>query len=202
MVELNKQSHKIVIILGSASANNLTEKAALIVEDEFEKDPYISVEIIRPEKYEINFPGLPGKANDAKELQRKVSEASGVILATPEYHGTFSGLLKLAIENLGYPSALAGKPVGLLGVASGAIGAVKSLEHLRSVCSHVGALVLPGPVSIANVDECFDEEGNCVDKSIEKRIRALAVRMLKFIRDHINPKIALEDLVRRRKEES
>jgi len=202
MVDFNNQSHKIVIIIGSASKNNYTEKAVKLVEDEFRKDENISVEIIRPEKYKINFPGLKGDPEDAKKLQRIVTEASGIILATPEYHGTFSGLLKLVIENLGYPSALQGKLVGLLGVASGAIGAVKSLEHLRSVCSHVGALVLPGPVSIANVDKYFDAEDNCTDDAIEQRVRALAARMMKFIRDHINPRIALEDLVRRRKEDN
>ena len=74
-----------------------------------------------------------------------------VILATPEYHGSFAAMMKLVIENLGFPSTLAGKPVALLGVAAGRIGAIKSLEQLRSVCSHVGAIVLPGPVSVANV---------------------------------------------------
>ena len=37
--------------------------------------------------------------------------------------------MKLVIENLGFPSVLAGKPVALLGMAAGAIGAIKSLEH-------------------------------------------------------------------------
>lgn len=201
MVDLAKQKHKIVIILGSVSKNSYTGRAAKLVSNEFDKDEYISVEFIEPEKYDLSFPGMSVKTNSAIELQQRVKEASGVILATPEYHGTFSALLKLTIENMGYPSALAGKPVGLLGVASGDIGAVKSLEHLRSVCSHVGALVLPGPVSIANVDQCFDDEGNCTNEVIEKRIRALAKTMMNFIRDHINPKIALEELVRKRKKD-
>ena len=47
------------------------------------------------------------------------------------------------IENMGFPSVLAGKPVSLLGVAAGRIGAIKSLESLRGVCSHIGAIVLP-----------------------------------------------------------
>ena len=60
-------------------------------------------------------------------------------------------MTKLVIENLGFPSVLAGKPVALVGVAAGRIGAIKSLEQLRGVCSHVGALVLPGAVSVAGV---------------------------------------------------
>ncbi len=201
MVEIHNQAHKIVIITGSIGSGSYTAKAAQLVADEFNNYDFITLETIRPEKYDISFPGSAGGKTDAQLLQRKISEASGIILATPEYHGSFSGLLKMTIENLGYPSALAGKPVALLGVASGAIGAVKSLEHLRSVCSHVGALVLPGPVSIAAVEEYFDKEGNCTDPIIEKRIRSLAGNMINFLRNHINPKIALEELVRQRKEE-
>ena len=37
-----------------------------------------------------------------------------VVLATPEYHGSFSSVMKLVIENLGFPSALQGKPVALM----------------------------------------------------------------------------------------
>ena len=88
---------------------------------------------------------------EVDEFVEKVSRATGVIFATPEYHGSFSSVTKLAIENLGFPSVISGKPVALLGVAAGAIGAIKSLEQLRGVCSHVGAIVLPGPVSVAGV---------------------------------------------------
>ena len=49
----------------------------------------------------------------------------------------------MAIENLGYPNALKGKPAALLGVAGGRIGAIKSLENLRSIRFHVSALILP-----------------------------------------------------------
>ena len=57
-----------------------------------------------------------------------IRRSTGVVLATPEYHGSFSSVMKLMIENLGFPSVLAGKSVALLGVAGGSIGAIKSLE--------------------------------------------------------------------------
>ena len=72
---------------------------------------------------------------------------------------------------------LAAKPVALLGVAAGAIGAIKALEHLRSVCSHIGAIVLPGPVSVAGVTRVFDENGKCIDAGTEKRVRGIARRL-------------------------
>ena len=118
------------------------------------------------------------------------------MLATPEYHGGFSSVIKLVIENLGFPSVLAGKPVALMGVAAGQIGAIKSLEQLRSVCSHVGAIVLPGPVSVANIQKVFDEEGRCLDPGAEKRLRGVATSLVHYIEDTICPRVALEQMVR------
>ncbi|MFQ5802331.1 MAG: hypothetical protein ACE5JQ_05465 [Candidatus Methylomirabilales bacterium] len=43
-------------------------------------------------------------------------------------------MIKLVIKNMGFPSVLVGNPVALLRVAAGAIGVIKALEHLRSVC--------------------------------------------------------------------
>ena len=60
-----------------------------------------------------------------------------------------------------------------------------------------GAVVLPGPVSVAAVQKLFDDEGNCLDASVEKRIRGLATNLVDYIRGSICPRIALEEAVRR-----
>ncbi|MGH9660849.1 MAG: NADPH-dependent FMN reductase, partial [Bryobacteraceae bacterium] len=144
----------------------------------------------------LPFPGTAGDASGAKGLRDAVSGSTGVILATPEYHGSFSSVMKLVIENLGFPSVLAGKPVALLGVAAGSIGAIKSLEGLASVCTHIGAIVLPGAVSVANVQSVFDAEGRCLDPDVEKRVRSVARNLEDYIRGAICPRIALEAMVR------
>jgi len=82
------------------------------------------------------------------------------VSATPEYNGGLSSVMKAVIENL---EQLAGKPVALLGVAAGAIGAIKSLEMLRSIASHAGAVVLPQAVSIAGVQNKFSADGQVLD---------------------------------------
>jgi len=186
---------KIVIITGSTRPDNYTSKACALVVDEIRKHPDITLEIIDPTEMKLTLPGSQDKSHE-ELLQKIVASATGVILSTPEYHGSYSSAIKLVIDNLGFPSVLAGKPIALLGVASGAIGAIKALEHLRSVCSHVGAIVLPGPVSVANVHEHFDANGRCTDEKIEKRIRALATTLIDYIEKNICPRKALEDFVR------
>lgn len=184
----------IVSISGTSRPGNYTAKALAVVNNELEGRE-LSPTVFDARDLSLSFPGQP-PTDDAQRLRSAIESCSGVIIATPEYHGSFSATTKLIIENLGFPSTLAGKPVALVGVAAGRIGAIKSLEQLRVVCSHVGALVLPGAVSIAGVQAAFDSEGNCTDGGVEDALRGIASALLEFIEHYVCPKYTLEAMVR------
>jgi FMN reductase len=196
MISPSKSDVRIAVVCGSVRPGNYTRKAVGLVMDELAQRPDVAAELIDPADLDLRPPGVKSGSDGAEKLQAAIDAAAGVILATPEYHGGFSSVTKLVIENLGFPSRLSGKPVGLLGVASGSIGAIKSLEQLRSVASHVGAIVLPGPVSVAGVRGKFDEDGNCLDEAVEKRIRGLADNLVDYVWRHTCPRVALEAMVR------
>ena len=186
---------RIVSILGTVRPGSYTSKALALVNDELGKHEEVTLEAVDPAELDLRFPGR-GASKDAEELRELVSGATGLVLSTPEYHGGYSAAIKLVIENLGFPSALKGKPVSLLGVAAGRIGAIKSLESLSSVCSHVGAIVLPGPVSVARVREVFAEDGTIESEKVEERIRSVATNLIQYIERHICPAITLESMAR------
>ena len=187
---------KIATILGSLNKDGSCANALKIVQNELTLTERIELVKIDPTDFILPFPGQSDSKSDAKKLQLLLSDAMGIIISTPEYHGSFSSVIKLIIENLGFPSVLSGKPVSLLGVAGGSIGAIKSLEQLRSVCSHIGAIVLPGPVSIANVRSVFDINGNCLDAKVERRLKTFANEMLSYAEKHVCPVHPLEEQVR------
>ncbi len=186
---------RIAIVKGSVRPGNFTSKTVAYLEDEFEGRG-VEVDVIDPAELNLSLPGMPAGDSRADELQSWIREATGVILATPEYHGTFSSVMKLTIENMGFPSVLAGKPIALLGVAAGRIGAIKALEHLRCVASHVGGIVLPGPVSVAGVQGYFDDEGRINDPAVEASVRSVATSLLDYIDQRICPQKCLEEMVR------
>jgi chromate reductase len=186
----------IVLIKGSVRPGNYTSKALRLVAEELEQQPRVRVTVVDTEDFALVPPGSATDNPGPAKLRELVAGATGVILSTPEYHGSFSSVIKMVIENLGFPSVLSGKPVGLLGVAAGQIGAIKSLEHLRSVCSHVGAIVLPGPVSVARVQQVFDEDGNCLNEKVEGQVKGLAATLIHYIQRNICPRVALEAMVR------
>lgn len=195
-MEQSSQGIRIVAISGSVRPGNYTNMAVALIVDEFKKHPQIDLKVIDPALLNLPFPGMDPGSEATKELQEMVRNATGIILATPEYHGSFSSVMKLVIENLGFPSVLAGKPVTLLGVAAGLIGAIKSLEMLRSVCSHIGAFVLPLSISVANVQKVFDKDGHCLDPSVEKMVRSVATHLINYIQKNICPAIELERILR------
>jgi len=189
---------RIALVQGSVRPGNYTAKALALVADELSASKSFQVDIIDPTGVALPMPGRGTDSPETERFAETIRNAVGVVLATPEYHGSYSSVIKLVIENLGFPSGLAGKPVVLLGVAAGQIGAIKALEHLRSVCSHIGSIVLPGPVSVAGVQDVFDENGKCLDASAEKRIRGLATHLIDYIEESVCPRFCLEQFVRER----
>jgi NAD(P)H-dependent FMN reductase len=184
----------IVSISATSRPDNFTSRALAVVNDELARRD-CSPTVFDARDLTLTFPGYPA-TEDAERLRSEIEAASGVVIATPEYHGGFSAMAKLVIENLGFPSVLSGKPVALVGVAGGRIGAIKSLEQLRGVCAHVGGIVLPGSVSVAGVRGAFDDEGNCTDERVEESLRGVATSLLDFIEGYVCPKYALEAVVR------
>ena len=197
MSDQETEGPRIAAILGTARPGNYTSKALALVIDEIERNRRFSVRVIDPSKVDLPLPGSDPDSAQMVSLRETVSDATGLVFATPEYHGTYSSVTKLIIENLGFPSVLASKPVALLGVAAGQIGAIKALEHLRGVLSHVGAIVLPGGVSVPGVQSAFDGDGRCADPDVEKMVRAVATNLIDYIEGHICPRLTLEEMMRR-----
>lgn len=187
-------SYDIVSISATSRPGNYTAKALAVVNAELEAQHRKPV-VYDARELTLSFPGEE-PTPDARRLRSSIEACAGVVLATPEYHGGFSAMTKLIIENLGFPSSLAGKPIALVGVAAGRIGAIKSLEQLRGICAHVGALAIPGAVSIAGVQKAFDAEGNCIDADVEAALEGAATSLLEFIRSYVCPRYALEAMVR------
>ncbi|MBI4369703.1 MAG: NAD(P)H-dependent oxidoreductase [Elusimicrobia bacterium] len=118
----------------------------------------------------------PGHLRKLKGLCRK---ASGIIMATPEYHGSFTGALKSVLDWMGFEE-FEGKMIGLIGVAGGSMGALGALSHLRAVCRQLHAWVVPEQVSISNSAETLNHEGNPRDPLLVKRLEQLGVQVARF----------------------
>ncbi len=116
---------------------------------------------------------------DVFKLRQTVQQAHGIILGTPEYHGGYSGVLKNALDLMGF-SEFQGKVVGLVAVAGGQTGAINSLNGLRTVSRALRAWVIPLQVSIPQAWKEFDDSGEIKDSNLEDRLLEVGRDVARF----------------------
>lgn len=89
-------------------------------------------------------------------LREQVADADAVVIVTPEYNGTISGLLGNAIDWLSRPSGdtaavLRDKPVVAVAASPGGVGGARALVALRTVLGNAGADLAPGGLTVGEV---------------------------------------------------
>lgn len=114
---------------------------------------------------------------DSATVTRRIREADAVILGTPMYHGSYSGVIKNVLDHAGFEE-FEGKTVGLLGVSGGSFP-ITALEHLRSVCRALNAWVLPHQAAVPNTRTAFDADG-FTDESTAERVETLGRRTVEY----------------------
>lgn len=126
------------------------------------------------------------------QLRADIQNAQGIILGTPEYHASFSGILKHALDLMGFEQ-FEGKIIGLIGVSGGKMGAVNALNSLRIVCRSLHAWVVPEQVSITEASKQFNATGEPMDVHLREQLLKVGRQVARFTYLHTS-KQALEFL--------
>jgi FMN reductase len=122
--------------------------------------------------------------------------ADGVIIASPGYHGTVSGLIKNALD---YVEDMAkddrpyfeGRAVGLIAVAAGWQATGTTLATLRAITHALRGWPTPMAVTVNSAMPLFDERKTLIDPGVINQLTILAGQVVRFAR-----MAALDDLAR------
>lgn len=126
---------------------------------------------------------------DVHRLRRDVQQAQGIILATPTYHGSFSGVLKNALDLMGF-NEFEGKMIGMVGISGGRAGAMDALDCLRNVGRALHAWVIPEQVGIPEVGAVFDREtGAILDPELEGRLLEVGREVTRYAYLHTSRRV-------------
>lgn len=170
---------KILGICGSLRNKSLTRLALNSALKGAEQAGAVA-ELVDLRQYNLVFcNGGDNYPDDVHKLRKLVKQSHGVILATPEYHGSYSGVLKNALDLMGFDE-FEGKMMGLIGLSAGALGGNDAINTLRTVGRSLHAWVVPEQVSIAFADKAFDENGIIKEKSLETRLVNLGLQVARF----------------------
>ena len=127
------------------------------------------------------------RTDPALAMISALRRADGIIIASPGYHGTVSGLIKNALD---YVEDMAkdervyfeGRAVGLIAVAAGWQATGSTLATLRSITHALRGWPTPMAVAINSAQPVFDSEGALIDAAIANQLNVLAGQVVEFAR--------------------
>ncbi len=131
---------------------------------------------------DLEAEGVPDGVSD---LRHMFAQADGILLASPEYNGSISGVLKNALDWISRPSqdvdtdsAFKGKVAGLLSASPGGLGGIRGLSHTREILQNLGTIVSPLQVAVPAAYAAFDDAGELVDESVRRKVENLAEQVV------------------------
>ncbi|MFB4474160.1 NAD(P)H-dependent oxidoreductase [Oceanobacillus caeni] len=120
-----------------------------------------------------------------QHFNKKITEADGVIIATPEYNHSVPSALQSVIEWLSFKiHPLDGKPVMIVGASYDVQGSSRSQLHLRQILDAPGvnAVVMPGnEFLLGEVHKAFDEDENLKDPQTTQFLESCIKKFIRFI---------------------
>lgn len=119
---------------------------------------------------DIQDQGIPAAVT---QLAQDISAADAVLIASPEYNFSISGVLKNAIDWLSRVPVqpFKDKPVALMSATAGPVGGARHQYEVRKILGGLDALVLTRPEVFINLCQTrFDAEGKLVDAAARKAV--------------------------------
>jgi chromate reductase len=116
------------------------------------------------------------------DLRRRIAEADGVLIATPEYNGTMPGQLKQVVDwgsrPYGPAAAFYGKPVAVIGASVTDYGAIWAQDHLRKALGIAGARVVDAELPVSGAAAKFDADGTLNDPETVERLEEVITALV------------------------
>jgi NAD(P)H-dependent FMN reductase len=118
-----------------------------------------------------------GMPENGKKLKKLFIDHDGLLIASPEYNSSITGVLKNAIDWVSRPApgepslvAFRGKVATLMSASPGALGGLRALVHVRSILGNLGVIVLP--------------DGSLVDPKQQAGIEGLGNTLASFLKKY------------------
>lgn len=169
----------LLIVEGSPFPLSKTAVIANEIESQIEQ-PEHQVNVVKLSEWDFPLLG-DEKTGDIERLKRLAEEADAVIIGTPNFHTSFSGVLKNALDHLS-TDEFEMKPIGLFCV-SGGMRNTDPLTQLRMVMRGLHGLVIPTQISAADLDFGKSETGEpyLENQSVRERISVMIDSLIELV---------------------
>ncbi len=174
--------HSITIISATNRVDSNTEKVATYYKSAL-KSKGVDVELFSlkdlPES--VLHTDMYGKRSEdfQKIIDTYVDKQSKFIFISPEYNGSFAGVLKVFLDAVP-PRIWTENKACLVGVSTGRAGNLRGMEHLTNILNYLKINVYHDKLPISRVDTLLDAQGNLMDADTLKVIDIQLEGFLKF----------------------
>lgn len=177
---------KIAVLLGSIRLGRQSHKAAHYLVDQWNRVEGVEVSLIdlsvhrlpmMEERYNMH-PNPPALVN---EIGAELEAADAVVFMSPEYNGSYSGVLKNAVDYFAR-HAISGKPVGVVATSAGPLGGINASHRMQDLVLAIGAYPMPYKLLLPQVHTAFDEQHLVQDEKTEAAVRKFIEEFTWFAR--------------------
>lgn len=183
----------ILVFAGSARKGSFTKKlahaAARTIDISGGKASFIDMADYEAPLYHQDTEAQNGFPDSVIRFRALLNSHDGMMIATPEYNGFVPPLLVNMFSWVSRPyqdeSANAlfhGLPVGLMAASPGGLGGVRVIPRLRDYMAELGAVAVPGFVTLSHAADAFDETGLLGAERTRASLDALALRLISACR--------------------
>jgi chromate reductase, NAD(P)H dehydrogenase (quinone) len=178
---------RIAVVVGSLRNDSINRKLAIALAALGPQDfAFEHVEIGDLPLYNQDHDATPSE--QVKRLKAHISSSQGLLFVTPEYNRSIPGVLKNAIDHASRPygqSAWNGKPAGVIGTSSGAIGTAMAQQHLRNVLAYLDVPTMGQPEAFVQFKEgLVDERGHIANPQTRQFLQGWMDKYVAWVKRH------------------
>lgn len=169
--------NKILVILASVREGRMADRVANWIMKEVGNKETCTYELVDLKDWQLPYFDYPTSAVEIdgnyrtekeREWSKKVKEADGFLIVTPEYNHSYPAQLKSAIDLL--YNEWNHKAMSFVSYGGGAGGA-RAVEHLKNIASELQVVTPRSGVYIKFVWEAFNENGDIVDSNYTSALK-------------------------------
>lgn len=131
--------------------------------------------------HDIAFSETFGKRSNEFEkiINDYFVESNKFLILSPEYNGSFPGILKTIIDAIS-PKIWNFKKAGLIGISDGRAGNLRGIEHLTLIMHYLKVHVFYNKLPISSVSKLINNDKMLVDEETKNILRNYLIQFSEF----------------------
>ncbi|MEL6252081.1 MAG: NAD(P)H-dependent oxidoreductase [Bacteroidota bacterium] len=163
---------KVAIIVGSIRKGRQSHKVGLYLKQVLDAMPGIHCEYL--DLLEYKLPMLTERWKEQEPVDEgllsfsdTLKSSDAIIFISPEYHGSYTGVLKNAVDHF-WPEFYK-KVIGVVVTGSGKFGGINASSQMQQLILSLGAYPMPQKLVIPYIQDTFTEDGTLLKDEIRQQ---------------------------------